>query len=229
MTCRARGRGLFPADKCFTLWRGRMQTEVTSVSPFSLLLCWNVTWEMRLRDRREISERYLWWIQRLEPVPEWGALQFLLLFLLQFPSAFVTAAMGNTRSALCELWLRSHSSPSPGNQRIKLTDRDALSVMDDSKAPSVVYHVALLGWGRIVTGSEFLLTVSSCWQLALCIACAFRASRCSHVFYCLLLFLTQVHVCCARRWDLKTFRGKRGTAFWLVCVSSPPHTLPQPL
>lgn len=42
-----------------------------------------------------------------------------------------TAARGNRGSALCEPQLRSLSSPSPGNRGVKMTDVDALGVIDD--------------------------------------------------------------------------------------------------
>lgn len=46
-------------------------------------------------------------------------------------SPFDTAVLGNRRSALRELEPRSLSSPSPGNQGVKMTDMDALGLTDD--------------------------------------------------------------------------------------------------
>ena len=54
-------------------------------------------------------------------------------------SPFDTAVIGNRRSALCELELRSLSSPSPGNQGVKMTDTDALGVIDDLKKSLMLF------------------------------------------------------------------------------------------
>lgn len=46
---------------------------------------------------------------------------------------FDKAMIGNRRAALCELVHRNLSSPSPGNQGVKMTDIDAPSVTEDLK------------------------------------------------------------------------------------------------
>lgn len=102
--------------------------------------------------------------------------------------------MIGSRSALCELVHRNLSSPSPGNQGVKMTDIDAPSVIEDLKKKilNAVYHAALFGWGRIAAGSKFLLTTSSCWQVAFRTGWACKLSCGSYLFECLLLLFTQV-------------------------------------
>lgn len=59
-----------------------------------------------------------------------------LCHLFFFPSClnpFDKAMIGNKRLALCELVHRNLSSPSPGNQAVKMTDMDAPSVIEDLK------------------------------------------------------------------------------------------------
>lgn len=60
------------------------------------------------------------------------------------------------------------------------------------KILNAVYRVALFGWGRIAAGSKFLLTTSSCWQVAFRTGWACKLSHGSCLFERLLLFSIQV-------------------------------------
>lgn len=60
------------------------------------------------------------------------------------------------------------------------------------KILNAVYRVALFGWGRIAAGPKFLLTTSSCWQVAFRTGWACKVSRWSHLFERLPLFSIQV-------------------------------------
>lgn len=62
-----------------------------------------------------------------------------------------TAVTGNRGSVLSELQLRSLSLP-PGNQGVKMTDMDALSVIDDSKKSWMLF----IAWHCLAEGGQQL-------------------------------------------------------------------------
>lgn len=95
---------------------------------------------------------------------------------------------------------------------------------------NAVYHMALFGWGRIAAGSKFLLTTSSCWQVAFRTGWAYKLSRGSYLFECPPLFFIQVTadwvLCKILR--LKKFQRENGSFVWTrLCVPSSACTSPE--
>lgn len=177
-------------------------TELSSLSVSTLPFC--LTCKMGLQDSYKIffvtCAEFNSWVQPYSKA---------LCHFFFFPSCssrlnpFDKAMIGNRRLALRELAHRNLSSPSPGNQGVKMTDMDAPSMIGDLKKKKkildAVYRAALFGWGRIAAGSKFLLTTSSCWQVAFRTGWACKFSRGSYLSECLLFFFIQV------------------TADWLLC------------
>lgn len=95
---------------------------------------------------------------------------------------------------------------------------------------NAVYYTALFGWGRIAAGSKFLLTTSSCWQVAFRTGWACKLSRGSYLFECPPLFFIQVTadwvLCKILR--LEKFQRENGSFVWTcLCVPSSACTSPE--
>lgn len=98
------------------------------------------------------------------------------------------------------------------------------------KILDAVYRAALFGWGRIAAGSKFLLTTSSCWQVAFRTGWSWKLSRGSCLSERLLFFFIQVTAdwvfCKILR--LEKFQRENRSFVWTrLCVPSSACTSPE--
>lgn len=90
--------------------------------------------------------------------------------------------------------------------------------------------MALFGWGRIAAGSKFLLTTSSCWQVAFRTGRACKLSHGSYLFERLLLFSIQVaaELVLCEILRLEKFQRENSSFVWTrLCAPSSACTSPE--